>query len=79
MLGFHVRSETKTWGGVELENFDFNSLKRAHYLKNRRISVAYERIFVQFSLKKSTFCGEKWPKNELFGWFLVAQTGARKL
>ena len=31
LTGLHGRSQPKTWGGVELEKFDFTSLKCAHY------------------------------------------------
>ena len=39
MVIYHGRSQPKTWGGVELENFDLTrtSLKLAHYDKKYNV------------------------------------------
>ena len=74
-LTCHGRSQPKSWGRVELDKFEFTSLKLGHYEKKVEIYVLYERIFVRHFPKIDLF-RRKLAKNGIFCGFSVAPKGA---
>ena len=73
-----VSFRSKTWGGVELEKFDFKNLKLVHYEKKIAKYPLYMKAFwpiLAISDQKLTVWA-KIGQKMTFRWFLVAPLGA---